>query len=78
MSSRRRKPDRIVDLDRFISDAEQINNILIRYTGSLYVSSAHFQAIKNLHAELIKAVAEVTGDHAPWIYRSSTGGAKPR
>jgi uncharacterized caspase-like protein len=77
MSSRRKKPDRIVDLDRFVADAEQIHKILISYTGRLYVASAHFRAIEAVHAELIKAIKEVTGDNPPWVYRSSVGPYRP-
>ena len=76
--SRRKKPDRIVDLARFSADAEQMNDILLRYTGSLYVRSPHYRALENVHAELIKAIKEVTGENAPWIHQSSTGPVIPR
>ena len=75
---RRRKPDRIVDLARFAADAEQMNDILLRYTGSLYVQSTHYRALESVHAELIKAIKEVTGENATWIHQSSTGPVIPR
>ena len=56
-----------------------MNDILLRYTGSLYVRSPHYRALESVHAELIKAIKEVTGENAPWDpYQSSTGPVIPR
>jgi hypothetical protein len=76
--SRRKKPDQVIDLARFVAEVEQINKILVRYTGGLRIRSPHWQAMENLHAELIKAIKEVTGENAPWMSRSSTGPAVQR
>ena len=34
--------------------------------------------MENLHAELIKAIKEVTGENAPWMNRLSSGPPNPR
>jgi hypothetical protein len=75
MGSHRRKPGRLVRTDLFLADAERINKLLCRYIGEIRVTSPHHAALERVHAELIAAVREITGEDAPWIHRSSTGPA---
>jgi hypothetical protein len=77
MSGHRKKPKRIVDTDRFIADAEAIHSIIISYSNGLRVSCPHYQTMQRLHDALLRAIIDVTGKEAPWIYRSNSG-PRPR
>jgi hypothetical protein len=72
MSGHRTKPKHIIDIDRFLADAEAIHSIIIGYSGGLRVSCDHYRSVQRLHDALLQAIVEITGKDAPWIYRSSS------
>jgi hypothetical protein len=61
MSGHRKKPNRIILTDRF----------------GLRVSCGHYRAMQRLHEALLQAIIDVTGNEAPWIYRSNSAPSLP-
>jgi hypothetical protein len=72
MSGHRKKPNRIAHTERFLADAEAIHSIIIGDSGGLRVSCDHYRAMQRLHEALLQAIIDVTGNEAPWIYRSNS------
>ena len=78
MSNRHKRPKRLVRTDLFVQDAQAINKTLMNYAHAIDPASPHHRAVIAVHEALLAAVREITGEEVPWIYRSTTGPAKPK
>lgn len=76
MSNRHKRPKRLIRTDLFVIDAEAINAKLMHYAHGIDSKAPDHQAVMRIHHALMTAVRDITGQEAPWIYKSTTGTAK--
>jgi hypothetical protein len=65
MSSRRKKPKQIVNVEQFAADAATMHNLIDRYAMGLHTGSDQYRAVADLHAALVTATELVLG-RLPW------------
>jgi hypothetical protein len=77
MSSHRRRPKEITDIDRFIEQMTAMHGTVNEYNRNLRTDGEHYRAMRDLHAAIVETVRRVTGKEVPWNPMPSMIGQEP-